>query len=172
MFRPVRVRVPKARLSPVTPYQLAAESTGQSNHDGHDTPSTLSPTGPQTLQPPIISNPPSPSFLTRLISHFKITVDLPSCPCSKPSKADQPGLRKRDALESQNVTIGVVVGVFLAIFLVALFYFLYRYNASIRLKRKRRKRRGASRKGSGSSKGSTSSTNTQGSGPPPEPVGV
>jgi len=172
MFRPVRVRIPKARLSSLTPYPLATESNRQANHDEYTTSSTPSSiTHPQVHSIANPENVPSPSFPTRLMSTFNSK--LPAWPLSKhpPStKAEQasPDLRKRDALQSQNVTIGVVVGVFLAIFLVALFYFLHRYNASIRLKRKRRKRRRASRTGS---KGSTSSTTTQGSGLP-EPAGV
>ncbi|KAM7190962.1 hypothetical protein V8F20_009500 [Naviculisporaceae sp. PSN 640] len=86
-------------------------------------------------------------------------------------RSSSPDLRRRDALQNQNVTIGVVVGIFLAVFLVALFYFLHRYSASIRVRKKKRSRRRGSRAGSGSSKGSTSSTSTQGSAPP-EPASV
>ncbi|KAM7185101.1 hypothetical protein V8F33_012610 [Rhypophila sp. PSN 637] len=100
-------------------------------------------------------------LLTRLISSIKATwVTAPILSRS------QPDVRRRDDLQTQNITIGVVVGIFLTIFLVALFYFLHRYSASIRIRKKRRSRRRGSRAGSGSSKGSTSSTSTQGSAPP------
>ncbi|KAK4215487.1 hypothetical protein QBC37DRAFT_371939 [Rhypophila decipiens] len=101
-------------------------------------------------------------LLTRLISSIKATWVTSRSP---------PDLRRRDDLQTQNITIGVVVGIFLTIFLVALFYFLHRYSASIRVRKKRRSRRRGSRAGSGSSKGSASSTSTQGSAPPaPEPA--
>ena len=163
MFRSARVRVPKARLSLLPPY------TRQPNQDEHTPPCTLS-SITRLITTPTPEALPSSSFLARLISYFNL--ELPSWPLSKPPPSPTTGeMRKRDTLQSQNVTIGAVVGVVLAIFLVALFYFLYRYNSSIRLKRKRKKRPRTHRTGSGSSKGSTSSTTTQGPGPP-EPAGV
>ncbi|KAM7220288.1 hypothetical protein V8F06_004254 [Rhypophila decipiens] len=109
------------------------------------------------------------SLLTRLISSIKAaTWEVTAAPILSRPQSD---LRRRDDLQTQNITIGVVVGLFLTIFLVALFYFLHRYSASIRVrKKKRRSRRRGSRAGSGtSSKGSASSTSTQGSAAPPEP---
>ncbi|KAK3313281.1 hypothetical protein B0H66DRAFT_348173 [Apodospora peruviana] len=74
-------------------------------------------------------------------------------------------LRKRDALQDQNITIGVVVGVVLAVFFAGLFYFLHRYRNSIQFSKKRRPSHRSSRYGS--SKGSQSSSGSGSSQPGP-----
>ncbi|KAI1759174.1 hypothetical protein GGR53DRAFT_167229 [Hypoxylon sp. FL1150] len=75
-------------------------------------------------------------------------------------------LRKRTSANSVNTTIGVVVGVLLAVFLVGFFSFLYFYGRSIRVVRRKHRRR----KSSGS-KGSKNSDGAAGGGPPaPEPA--
>jgi hypothetical protein len=72
------------------------------------------------------------------------------------------GNMKRDgSMQTQNTTIGVIVGVLLAIFLAGFFYFVYRYHSSIRIRRRRS--HGSSSRGSnfkhsrGSRQGSHSS---------------
>ncbi|KAI4868427.1 hypothetical protein F4820DRAFT_125237 [Hypoxylon rubiginosum] len=74
-------------------------------------------------------------------------------------------LRKRTSANSVNTTIGVVVGVLLAVFLVGAFAFLYFYGRSIRVTRKRHRRR----KSSGS-KGSKNSDGAGGEPPAPAPA--
>ncbi|KAI6087234.1 hypothetical protein F4821DRAFT_116260 [Hypoxylon rubiginosum] len=75
-------------------------------------------------------------------------------------------LRKRSSADSVNTTIGVVVGVLLAVFLVGFFAFLYFYGRSIRVVRRKHRRR----KSSGS-KGSKNSEGAAGGEPPaPEPA--
>ncbi|KAI1773634.1 hypothetical protein F4818DRAFT_96572 [Hypoxylon cercidicola] len=73
------------------------------------------------------------------------------------------GLRKRTSAASVNTTIGVVVGVLLAVFLVGAFAFLYFYGRSIRVTRKKHRRRKSS--------GSKGSKNSDGAGgEPPAPA--
>lgn len=71
-------------------------------------------------------------------------------------------LRKRAGADNVNTTIGVVVGVLLAAFLVGAFAFLYFYGKSIRFTKRKRHRR----KSSGS-KGSKNSEGGAGGGDPP-----
>lgn len=73
------------------------------------------------------------------------------------------GLRKRDGLQDQNVTIGVVIGVALALFIIGACFFLYRYRFSVRFthKKKHRHRSGSSK----SSKTSTSSASSDAAAP-------
>ncbi|KAI0844525.1 hypothetical protein F5Y00DRAFT_197190 [Daldinia vernicosa] len=73
-------------------------------------------------------------------------------------------LQKRSGA-SVNTTIGVVVGILLAVFLVGFFAFLYFYGRSIRFTRKRRHRR----KSSGS-KGNSEGGAGGGAGDPPAPA--
>lgn len=73
-------------------------------------------------------------------------------------------LQKRSGA-SVNTTIGVVVGILLAVFLVGFFAFLYFYGRSIRFTRKRRHRR----KSSGS-KGNSEGGTGGGTGDPPAPA--
>ncbi|KAI1465103.1 uncharacterized protein F4812DRAFT_461948 [Daldinia caldariorum] len=70
-------------------------------------------------------------------------------------------LRKRSGA-SVNTTIGVVVGILLAVFLIGFFTFVYFYGKSARFSRKRRHRR----KSSGS-KNSKNSEGAAGGGEPP-----
>lgn len=66
-------------------------------------------------------------------------------------------LQKRYTMQEQNMTIGVIVGVLLAVFLACVWYFLYRYGDAIRIRRRSRSRGGGGRrhsKGSRSSGGS------------------
>jgi hypothetical protein len=72
-------------------------------------------------------------------------------------------LGKRDTVQSTNTTIGVVVGVLLAVFFVGAIYFCIRYRTSIRLSKKKKPRH---RRSGGSSKGSNAS---QASDAPPAP---
>ena len=64
-------------------------------------------------------------------------------------------LRRRDGMQSQNVTIGVVIGVALALFIVAVIFFLYRYRFSVRFTNKKKRRHH-----SGSSKSSHTSASS------------
>ncbi|GAB1321079.1 hypothetical protein MFIFM68171_11289 [Madurella fahalii] len=52
-------------------------------------------------------------------------------------------------MQEQNITIGVIVGVVLAVFLAGVGYFLYRYGKSIRIRRRGRQN-GARRHSKGS----------------------
>ena len=76
----------------------------------------------------------------------------PSRPVIPPLEATEgshgPTVGKRDTLQSQNATVGAVVGVLLALFLGGFFWFVYRYHRSIRLRR-RGSRGSSSRSGSG-----------------------
>ncbi|KAK0704071.1 hypothetical protein B0T26DRAFT_522891 [Lasiosphaeria miniovina] len=69
-------------------------------------------------------------------------------------------------MQTQNATIGAVVGVSLTVFLAVLFYFVYRYHASIRLANKKRRRSHSSR--SGTSRDSRSASDN-GAVPPTTP---
>lgn len=65
-----------------------------------------------------------------------------------------PSLQKRAGADNVNTTIGVVVGVLLAAFIVGAFVFLYFYGKSIRFtKRKRHRRKSSGSKGSKTSEG-------------------
>ncbi|KAI1373028.1 hypothetical protein F4677DRAFT_235158 [Hypoxylon crocopeplum] len=72
-----------------------------------------------------------------------------------PALNHTPSLRKR-AADNVNTTIGVVVGILLAVFLVGAFAFLYVYRRSIRFKKRRHRRRKSS--------GSKGSKNSDGAG--------
>ncbi len=74
----------------------------------------------------------------------------------------RPTAGKRDALQSQNATVGAVVGVLLALFLVGFFWFVYRYHKSIRLRR--RGSRGSSSRGGSGRRGRGSRSHGSGSG--------
>ncbi|KAI2470505.1 hypothetical protein F4781DRAFT_175137 [Annulohypoxylon bovei var. microspora] len=65
-------------------------------------------------------------------------------------------LRKRSGANSVNTTIGVVVGILLAVFLLGFFGFLYFYGRSLRFKRRKHHRR--------KSAGSKNSKNSEGVG--------
>ncbi|RKU47082.1 hypothetical protein DL546_009223 [Coniochaeta pulveracea] len=81
-------------------------------------------------------------------------------------------LWKRDTLQSTNTTIGVVVGVLLAVFLVGAIYFCFRYRRSIRLskrKKHRHHRSGGSSKGSNASQASDAPAPAPAPAPPPPP---
>ncbi|KXX81383.1 hypothetical protein MMYC01_201262 [Madurella mycetomatis] len=52
-------------------------------------------------------------------------------------------------MQEQNITIGIIVGVVLAVFLACVCYFLYRYGESIRIRRRGRQN-GARRHSKGS----------------------
>jgi len=69
-----------------------------------------------------------------------------------------------DSPQSRDITIGIIVGVVLLLFLTGLFFFLYRYHGSIRLtkKRKDRRYRYGSRSGSGGSGGSSKGSSAGG----------
>ncbi|KAL2155678.1 hypothetical protein VTH82DRAFT_420 [Thermothelomyces myriococcoides] len=58
--------------------------------------------------------------------------------------------RNAGSMRAQNVTIGIVVGVLLAVFLAGFFFFVWRYHQSIRIRRRSGRRRRYS-KGSRSS---------------------
>ncbi|XXH04362.1 hypothetical protein Hte_010776 [Hypoxylon texense] len=85
--------------------------------------------------------------------------------CSTALDRAASSLRKRTSPDSVNTTIGVVVGVLLAVFLVGFFAFLYFYGKSIRVTRRRHRRR----KSSGS-KGSKNSDGAGGEPPAPAPA--
>jgi len=83
----------------------------------------------------------------------------------------------RDSLQDQNVMIGVIVGVLLLFFLIALLYFLHRYHGSIRFSRRKKSRHhhhhghhGHGKYGSDSSKGSRTDSDMGHPPPPPPPV--
>ncbi|KAJ9131038.1 hypothetical protein NKR19_g9663 [Coniochaeta hoffmannii] len=78
--------------------------------------------------------------------------------------------RKRD-LQSQNVTIGIVVGVLLGVFIIGTIYFCVRYHRTIRFadRKKRIHRRSGGGGSSRGSKSSTSSGSTAPAAPPPAP---
>ncbi|KAH9899098.1 hypothetical protein F4778DRAFT_185814 [Xylariomycetidae sp. FL2044] len=52
-----------------------------------------------------------------------------------------PSVGKRTPVEEMNTTIGIVVGVLLSVFVIAIIAFLYVYRESIRFKKGRRRRR-------------------------------
>lgn len=93
----------------------------------------------------------------------------PSAPHVISSKSSLPrltrwvDLRRRDTA-STNTTIGIVVGVLLAVFIIASVVFLYRYRYSVRFHSKRRRRHRHH-----SSKGSKTSSEGLGAPPPPPP---
>ncbi|KAI1333529.1 hypothetical protein F5Y15DRAFT_421729 [Xylariaceae sp. FL0016] len=70
-------------------------------------------------------------------------------------------LRKRDAVSQMNTTIGVVVGVLLAVFLLAVAWFLYVYRKSIRFTPRKKRRH---RKSSGSKSSQSSQSTAEGAG--------
>ncbi|KAI1206605.1 uncharacterized protein F4807DRAFT_226840 [Annulohypoxylon truncatum] len=71
-------------------------------------------------------------------------------------------LRKRAGQTSVNTTIGVVVGILLAVFLLGFFGFLYFYGRSFRAKRRKHRRR--------KSAASKNSKNSEGAGAAPPPA--
>lgn len=71
----------------------------------------------------------------------------------------------RTAVQDTNVTIGVVVGILIAVFLAAVFSFMYIYRGSIKVTGRRRRRKRKHKSG-GSSK---SSKTSEGGAPPPPP---
>ncbi|KAI0016128.1 major facilitator superfamily domain-containing protein [Xylariomycetidae sp. FL0641] len=83
---------------------------------------------------------------------------------SPPPPPPTPALQKRNAADHLNTTIGIVVGVLVAVFVVATLAFLYVYGNSIRFKGRRHRRRRHHRRKSGSSKTSKSSRSSGGSG--------
>ncbi|KAI0156703.1 hypothetical protein GGR52DRAFT_197723 [Hypoxylon sp. FL1284] len=78
------------------------------------------------------------------------------------------GLRKRASADNVNTTIGAVVGVLLAVFLLGFFAFLYFYGRSIRIKRKKHRRHRSS--GSRGSKNEEASGGAGDGGEPPAPA--
>ncbi|KAK8108521.1 hypothetical protein PG984_014322 [Apiospora sp. TS-2023a] len=72
-------------------------------------------------------------------------------------------LRKRTSAQDLDVTIGVVVGVLLGVFLLGTLAFCYVYRNSIRLKRKKKFQRQQRRHRSGGSHGSKSSKSSRSS---------
>ncbi|OIW22798.1 hypothetical protein CONLIGDRAFT_687211 [Coniochaeta ligniaria NRRL 30616] len=78
-------------------------------------------------------------------------------------------LRKRDPMQSSNVTIGAVVGVLLGVFIIGTIYFCIRYHRSIRFS-DNKKRQHHRRPGGGSSRGSKASTSSSRSAPAPPPA--
>ncbi|KAI1409493.1 hypothetical protein F5Y13DRAFT_91176 [Hypoxylon sp. FL1857] len=87
-------------------------------------------------------------LFTRSLAAFSDTLDHPT------------GLGKRSG--NINTTIGVVVGVLLAAFVIGFFAFVYVYGRSIRFAKKRHHRRKSS-----ASKGSKNSEGAAGGGDPP-----
>lgn len=83
----------------------------------------------------------------------------------EPSSATGPSvlLRKRTSSQDLDVTIGVVVGVLLGVFLLGTLAFCYVYRNSIRLKRKKKFQRQQRRHRSGGSHGSKSSKSSRSS---------
>ncbi|KAI2609186.1 hypothetical protein GGR54DRAFT_387989 [Hypoxylon sp. NC1633] len=80
-------------------------------------------------------------------------------------------VRKRASGDNVNTTIGVVVGILLAAFLIGLFAFLHVYRKSIRFTKKRRHRRKSSgSKGSKNSEGAGAGAGGGGGGDPPAPA--
>ncbi|KAK8017276.1 hypothetical protein PG991_008352 [Apiospora marii] len=84
---------------------------------------------------------------------------------NEPSSATGPSvlLRKRTTSQDLDVTIGVVVGVLLGVFLLGTLAFCYVYRDSIRLKRKKKFQRQQRRHRSGGSHGSKSSKSSRSS---------
>ena len=76
------------------------------------------------------------------------------------------GLFRRTSVKDTNVTIGIVVGVLLAVFLAAAFAFMWIYRGSIKLARRRRRHH----RKSGSSKSSKASSDGGGAPPAPPPA--
>ncbi|KAK0609700.1 hypothetical protein B0T17DRAFT_621498 [Bombardia bombarda] len=97
----------------------------------------------------------------------RITDTLPTFKNNAPDSSTP--LFRRDSLHDQSVTIGAVVGILVSAFVIACFYFLYRYRSSIRFTHKKKRRRHSSR--SGSSKGSSQSQAASSSDGPPLPPG-
>ncbi|KAK7918057.1 hypothetical protein PG985_009931 [Apiospora marii] len=84
---------------------------------------------------------------------------------NEPSSPTGPSilLRKRTTSQDLDVTIGVVVGVLLGVFLLGTLAFCYVYRNSIRLKRKKKFQRSQRRHRSGGSHGSKSSKSSRSS---------
>ncbi len=76
------------------------------------------------------------------------------------SKALSAGLelRRRDGVQEQNTTIGVVVGVLLAVFLIAVGLFVYRYRFTIQLTHKKKHRHHSGSSKSSKTSGSSASS--------------
>ncbi|KAI0481383.1 hypothetical protein GGR56DRAFT_689087 [Xylariaceae sp. FL0804] len=98
------------------------------------------------------------SWRTRLTETWRIVTDTLRGPRAHLDGAS--GLRKRTAIQQQNRTIGIVVGILLGVFLVAVIWFLYVYRYSIRCSRRKKHRH----RRSGGTKGSHSSQSSGGGG--------
>ncbi|KAK7961095.1 hypothetical protein PG988_012309 [Apiospora saccharicola] len=90
---------------------------------------------------------------------------LPGDSHNETSSDDDPSvlLRKRTSAQDLDVTISVVVGVLLGVFLLGTLAFCYVYRNSIRLKRKKKFQRQQRRHRSGGSHGSKSSKSSRSS---------
>ncbi|KAK4177811.1 hypothetical protein QBC36DRAFT_326187 [Triangularia setosa] len=129
-------------------------------------PPLLSPQAPLSLA----SSSPSLASPTIFPSWLHLPFRLPVSRADDPvSSAWTSKLAKRYSMQEQNITIGVVVGVLVAAFLVGCFYFCHRYGRSIQVRRRGRSRRRGSRYGSKGSHMSFSASSGEGAPPPPPP---
>lgn len=108
------------------------------------------------------------STLTESITRLFFTTTTSSS--SSEPKSQGPDLRKRGdtPLQSTNVTIGVIVGVLLGIFILGTLFFCARYRRSMRFSDNNKKKRRQSRS-EGSSKSSKASSTGSSAAPPPAP---
>ncbi|AEO57225.1 hypothetical protein MYCTH_94500 [Thermothelomyces thermophilus ATCC 42464] len=131
----VTIPPPATRGSPPHQTLLALDRNEQHQHHAASSEENLD----QTPQPPL---PVHPYYHT-----LGPPRPLPSPPGhdrrgrnvhGRPLLLLQQRLQAREAgtMRAQNVTIGIVVGVLLAVFLAGFFYFVWRYHRSIRIRRR------------------------------------
>jgi hypothetical protein len=121
--------------------------------------------------------PPSQTSATELRRHQSLSRTLHHAANTitrffTTSHRSTPDLRKRDPLQSTNVTIGAVVGVLLGVFIIGTIYFCVRYHRSIRFgdhKKRRHRRSGGSSRGSKASASSASTAPAPPAPPAPPP---
>ncbi len=142
--------IPRPPVFPTPSTASSAAHTTPLSHQGHQ------PTAPVTAPAPHQKPPSHDARHVELPSnHPHIELGHPPSPSGlviPPLEAagglHPPATGKRDTLQSQNATVGAVVGVLMTVFLGGIFWFVHRYHRSIRLRR-RDSRGSSSRSGSG-----------------------
>ncbi len=166
------MHIPRPAVFPTPGTARSAADTTPVSHRGHQATARVTTPAPHQKPPSHDArHVDDPNHVEHSAHHPHLELGhppAPSRPVIPPLEATEglhrPTAGKRDTLQSQNATVGAVVGVLLALFLGGFFWFVYRYHRSIRLRR-RGSRGSSSRSGSGRrGRGSRSTGGSRGGG--------